>query len=251
MRRKVTPNSALLRDVAPGQLEDIPWMRRQLLRWGHVHFRSFPWRSDRDPYRTLVTEILLKQTRADQVRPVRETFLKRYPVPGSLAAADPADLSSLVRTLGFADQRVPQLSALGRALSKRGRLPRDLAGLLALPGVGAYTASAVACFAFGRREPALDVNVARIIGRVFGIAPERGELRKNAVIIAIAAAIVRCRRPREINWALLDLGAEICRPNPRCSACPLSRRCEYYQRNQAVSLHSNLSVEKPEAVKPA
>jgi A/G-specific adenine glycosylase len=220
-------SSASHKATAAGQLEAVTWMRRRLFRWGRAHFRAFPWRTDRDPYRTLVTEVLLKQTRAVQVGPVRDALLRTYPVPSSLAEADPDDLSTLIRRLGFADQRVSQLGALGRALTRAGRTPRTIAGLLALPGVGPYTAAAVACFAFGRRAAALDVNVARIIGRVFGIAPEHGELRKNAEVIRIASTIVSGGSPREINWALLDLGAEVCRPNPHCSACPLASRCQF------------------------
>lgn len=231
--KQTTRSSASTRATTAGQLEAVAWMRRRLLRWGRAHFRDFPWRTDRDPYRTLVTEVLLKQTRAVQVRPVREALLRRYPVPRSLAEADPGDLSTLIRRLGFADQRVPQLGALGRALTKTGRAPRTVAGLLALPGVGPYTAAAVACFAFGHRAAALDVNVARIIGRVFGIAPEHGELRKNADVIRIASTMVHGGSPREINWALLDLGAEVCRPNPRCSACPVASRCHFKRHQQA------------------
>jgi len=232
--KQTTRSSASHKATDAGQLEAVAWMRRRLLRWGPVHFRGFPWRTDRDPYRTLVTEVLLKQTRAIQVGPVREALLRKYPVPSSLAEADPDDLSGLIRRLGFADQRVPQLGALGRALTKTGRTPRTVAGLLTLPGVGPYTAAAVACFAFGRRAAALDVNVARIIGRVFAIAPEHGELRKNADVIRIASALVSTGSPREINWALLDLGAEVCRPHPHCSACPLASRCQFKRHHQAA-----------------
>jgi A/G-specific adenine glycosylase len=228
---KTMRNSASLETVAASRPEAIQWMRRRVLRWGRVHYRHFPWRDDRNPYRSLVTEVLLKQTRAAQVGPVREALLRKYPIARRLADADADDLSTLIRSLGFAAQRGPQLTALGRALTRLGRTPRSIDGLLAIPGVGPYAASAVACFAFGRREAAVDVNVARIISRFFWITPKRGELRKNAEIIGIASGIVSRGSPREINWALLDLGAEVCRPKPRCPMCPLASRCRYNQRS--------------------
>jgi A/G-specific adenine glycosylase len=99
--------------------------------------------------------------------------------------------------------------------------------LAELPGIGPYAAAAISCFVFGYREIALDVNVARIISRVFDLLPLRGELRKNRQIIKVGQTIISGPRPRDLNWALLDLGALVCRPRPKCNACPLSLRCSY------------------------
>lgn len=200
-------------------------MRRRILAWGRGHFRPFPWRCDRDPYRTLITEILLRQTNADRVLPVRKTFLQLYPNPEQLAEAAPSDVARLLEPLGFARQRSNQLVALGRKLATLGRCPRSTEGLLELPAIGPYSAAAVGCFAFGQARAAFDVNLARIIVRFFGLEVPRGELRRNRLALQLADAVVGGKDPRALNWAFLDLGALICRPVPSCSNCPLVRRC--------------------------
>ena len=203
------------------------WLRRRLLWWGRAHFRYFPWRQDRDPYRTLITEVLLRQTSAMGIHDIRREFLAQYPNPEALATSDAGDVTRLVAKLGFGNQRGPQLVGLARIVTAQGRVPSRAAALRLLPGVGDYTARAVACFAFGRPEPALDVNVARILARVLEIRPARGELRKNPLVIAAARKLLEGGQPRQVNWALLDLGATVCRPRPRCSICPLVQRCAY------------------------
>ena len=173
-----------------------------------------------------MTEILLKQTRADRVGDVRSGLFDTYPSPAALARADPSGLAKRIRTLGFGRQRSEQLLALGHALNEQ-PIPRQPALLRTLPGIGPYSAAAAACFAYGRQCIALDVNVARILGRVFGIAPKRGELRKSPLIRAVGQRLIEGANPRRINWALLDLGAAACRPQPKCHICPLQARCQY------------------------
>lgn len=205
---------------------DVRWLRRRLLVWGRTHFRDFAWRRDRDPYRSLVTEVLLKQTQADRIEPVRSILLRRYPSSGALARAPRRDIENLIKGLGFGTQRAVHLRALGAALTGS-KIPRDAKRLANLPGIGPYAAAATACFVFGRTEIALDVNVARILSRVFGLRLEKGELRKNRGVLQLGQLLVDGPRPRELNWALLDLGALICRPRPKCEVCPLAVRCSY------------------------
>lgn len=211
-------------------------VRRRLLPWAQVNFRPYPWRGDRNPYRTLITEILLRQTNADRIPHVREKFLGSYPVADSLANATVKDIEAQIAILGFGKQRARQLSVLGHQLVALGNIPHNATDLMSLSGVGFYTANATACFAFGARTPALDVNVARIIARVFGLAPARGELRKNVTIKTLAHALVDGPRPRNLNWGLLDLGAAVCRPNPLCSRCPLSSICDFHLRRGSRTL---------------
>jgi len=205
----------------------IQWLRRQLLRWGRANFREFPWRHDRDPYRLLITEVLLKQTGARQILAVREHILQKYGCPEHLAAADLRQLKATVHPLGLGSQRSRHLVELGKALALKGKVPRTRRHLQQLPGVGPYSANAVACFAYGHRCAAVDVNVARVVARFFGIQVIRGELRKNELVLRRAANLVDGSNPRHLNWALLDLGALVCRPAPRCSICPLKSQCEY------------------------
>lgn len=208
--------------------DDIRWLRRRLLIWGHEHYRHFPWRADRDPYRVLVTEVLLKQTRADRVGNVRASVFGDYPSAASLAGADTSALAKRIAILGFGRQRSEQLISLARAIDGQ-PIPRSPELLRTLPGIGDYSADATACFAFGKRTIAVDVNVARILGRVFGITLDRGELRKSPLIRSIGERVIQGAAPRRVNWALLDLGAAVCRPTPRCKECPLRIRCCYAQ----------------------
>jgi A/G-specific adenine glycosylase len=117
--------------------------------------------------------------------------------------------------------------ALARSLSELDRMPVTVNDLLRLPAVGRYTAAAVACFSGGRAVPALDVNVARIIARVHGIQIGRGELRRSEIVMALANRLLKGALSRRLNWALLDLGALVCRPKPNCVGCPLIERCAY------------------------
>lgn len=213
--------------VEVGSAQHLRWLRRRLLSWGAANFRSYPWRQDRDPYRTLVTEVLLRQTNAARVESVRAKLLARYPDARRLSQASRRTISRIVSPIGFGAQRTPQLIALAQALQDVGHAPRTVAALNRLPGVGEYTAAAVACFVFGAREPALDVNVARIVSRVYGIHPRRGELRKNSAIKRAARRLVSGAGPRRVNWALLDLGALVCKPTPLCPVCPLLEGCVY------------------------
>lgn len=222
-RGTLLPMHPVLSPQAPA---DIRWLRRRLLAWGRDHYRPFPWRTDRDPYRVVVTEILLRQTRADRIEPVRSAVLNAYPSPAVLANADPSALANRIGTLGFGQQRSKQLVALASVLLER-PMPRKPELLQSLPGIGRYSAAAVACFAHGRKCITLDVNVARIVSRVFGISLKRGELRKSALLWSVGERVVQGAWPRQLNWALLDLGAAVCRPAPRCDQCPLKQRCSY------------------------
>jgi A/G-specific adenine glycosylase len=212
--------------------EEIRRARRKLRRWWRRNGRSFWWREQRDPYVTAVVEVLLKQTRATSSADRIRWFVERYPTPESLAQASLARLTNDLRPFGFHQQRAEHLKALGRALVLRPEaLSRSRKRLLSLPGIGPYAANAIRCFVYGYREPVMDVNVARILCRVWSLRVERGEPRKNRQLLDLATAFVDSREPRETNWALLDLGALVCTERkPRCEACPLFDICAYASR---------------------
>lgn len=211
--------------------------RDALLRWGRSHGRDFWWRHQKDPYVTTVVEILLKQTRATTVVEEIRGFVGRYPTADHLSCARLTRLERDLRPFGFQRQRARHLKALGRALTVDGQsITSDREALLALPGVGPYAASAIRVFAFGRGEPVIDVNVVRIVQRLFGVRVERGEGRRNKRIKELAAALLHGRQPRKLNWALLDFGALICRArNPKCDECPLAGLCAARQTGLAVA----------------
>jgi A/G-specific adenine glycosylase len=207
-------------------------VRGRLLGWFGEHGRSFVWRRTCDPYTLLVSELLLKKTTAEQVERSLPGFLKQYPSIEALARADTGSLVATLTPLGLSKQRAGQLLKLAEALVSRhgGKLPDDLRALLRLPGVGEYTANAIRAAAYRHAVAAVDTNVARVITRMCGITPSRFEARRSPEVWHVATRLVGRTRARayQVNWALLDLGALICRPrNPRHDACPVRPSCAY------------------------
>ena len=198
-----------------------------LLAWFAHHGRStLPWRRNREPYAIVVSEFMLQQTQVERVIPAFESFLERFPGFGALARGSRADVLRAWKGLGY-NGRAIRLHELGRVVAGRsnGALPRDVASLRALPGIGAYTAAAVAAFAFDEDVIAVDTNVKRIVHRYrFGV-----EWPPKATGTELAAEARRWLPPGSayaFNSALMDLGATICTARtPRCLVCPLRRSC--------------------------
>ncbi len=200
-------------------------LRRDLLSWFDRHRRDLPWRRTRDPYRIWVSEVMLQQTRVEAVLPYYERFLARFPSVDDLSSAPIDDVLALWSGLGYY-RRARQLHAAARRIADAGQFPRTPDGLLELPGVGSYTAAAVASIAFGLNVPVLDGNVERVLARRLALAedPKRGSSR--ALLMAAAAALLDPSRPGDGNQALMELGATLCLPRqPRCELCPLRPGC--------------------------
>jgi A/G-specific adenine glycosylase len=199
-------------------------MRRRLLEWYRPRRRAYPWRGTRDPYRVLVSEVMLQQTQATRVAPAYRAFLRRFPSVWMLARASRGDVVRAWGTLGY-NRRAVALSEAARAVVRDhgGRVPSDPKELQRLPGVGPYTAAAVASIAFGAPVPALDTNVARVVSRV----RLRGDDARPSDIRTEAERWLDRRDPGAWNQALMDLGREVCRPVPRCAACPLASGCRF------------------------
>ncbi len=193
--------------------------RRALLAWYRTQARDLPWRRTRDPWAILVSELLLQQTRVAQAEPYYQRILARFPRPEDLAKAELAELLALWQGAGYY-RRAEHLHRAAREIVERG-FPKSFEGLLALPGVGRYTAGAVASIAFGEPVPAVDGNARRVLARYYALEdPSPAELE------ARAAAILDPANPGEWNQALIELGATLCRPrNPDCAACPLRAGC--------------------------
>ncbi|HEY5664903.1 MAG TPA: A/G-specific adenine glycosylase [Ilumatobacter sp.] len=198
-----------------------------VLAWGVPRLRDLPWRRTRDPWAVLVSEVMLQQTQVARVVPKWEGFLARFPDPAACAAAPLGDVLRAWQGLGY-PRRARNLHAAARAVTELGGFPRDLDGLLALPGVGPYTARAVMAFAFEFDAAVADTNIARVYARVVGERLTAGRLQ--------ALADAHC--PSGDAWAwnqcLMDLGAVVCRPaDPGCATCPVVAGCAWRRRGGA------------------
>jgi A/G-specific adenine glycosylase len=200
----------------------------RLLRWYGERGRDLPWRGTRDPYRVLVSEVMLQQTQAARVVPYYERFLAAFPDERALAAASPAAVLAAWSGLGY-NRRALALQRAAQVVVDDG-WPREAAGLRRLPGVGPYTAAAVAAFAFDAQVAAVDTNARRVIERV-----DRRR-RSPAALGRRAAALLPPGRAAAFNHAIMDLGAMVCTARvPRCAACPLAATCRSRGRVRAPS----------------
>ena len=199
-----------------------------LLAWYDRHARHLPWRASEgtppDPYRVWLSEVMLQQTTVAAVKSYFETFTRRWPNVGALAAAPEADVMSAWAGLGYY-ARARNLIACARAVAAAGaQFPDTEEGLRALPGIGRYTAAAVAAIAFGRRAVVVDANVERVVARLFAIETPLPAARPE--IGKLADRITPTERAGDFAQAMMDLGATICTPRgPACGICPLSDVC--------------------------
>jgi A/G-specific adenine glycosylase len=201
----------------------------RLLGWYDANARDLPWRRDADPYRVLISEMMLQQTRVDTVIPYYTRFLQEFPDFGSLAAADEDRLLKVWQGLGYYSRARNLKKAAIRVISDfGGALPDNVAGLRKLPGVGPYSASAVASIAFGKQEVLVDGNVLRVIARIYAIPDDIRLPGTQERIRAILETLVPAARPGDFNQALMEIGAIRCLPagKPLCADCPFDPFCE-------------------------
>jgi A/G-specific adenine glycosylase len=203
--------------------------KRALLKWFRRHGRGLPWRETRDPYRIAVSEFMLQQTQVTRVLEYYPRFLRRFPTLEALARARPAAVREAWEGLGYY-RRAENLHRLARTVVRdhAGAIPDEPAALEALPGVGRYTAGAIAAFAYERRAAAVDTNVKRVLGRVFFSAERRNGGPADRRIWDLAERLLP--RSRTVTWefnqALMDLGARVCvARGPRCPECPVLTAC--------------------------
>ena len=208
-------------------MSSVSWFAKALAPWYREHHRPLPWRATRDPYRIWLSEVMLQQTRVDQGIGYYHRFLEAFPTVHDLAAASEREVLRLWQGLGYYS-RARNLHAAARQVVREhgGRFPADHAALRALPGVGDYTAAAVASIAFGLPEPVVDGNVYRVLARVFGIADSIDGTSGRRTFRELAARLLDPADPGTHNQAVMELGATVCTPkNPDCRHCPLQARC--------------------------
>lgn len=204
--------------------------------WYKAHGRSFPWRNEEtSPYGVLVAEVLLKQTRAEMVAAVWSALVSRYACATELASADSEELYRHISCLGFGRQRTTALRQLSAALIEKGGVPRQPVDLMELPHVGVYSAHAVACFAFGRRVPLVDLSIVRVLSRLAGIKPP-SDIRRAQEVWEIAWSLLPDKEIKEHNYGLLDFAANVCKASsPRCGDCPVSSGCAHARYLASIS----------------
>ncbi len=206
---------------------------RLLLEWYATAKRDLPWRRTHDPWRVLVSEVMLQQTRVAAVLPYYERFLARFPTPQSLAEAPEEELLALWAGLGYY-ARARHLKRASEALAALGRYPETAAEWRRLPGIGDYTAAAVASICFHEPCAVLDGNVARVMARY---AAEEGDVDSPAVRLRLkelAQSLLDPQRPGDFNQALMELGATLCLPRqPKCLLCPWRELCQAHARGLA------------------
>jgi A/G-specific adenine glycosylase len=225
MKRKVkkrpTPLSRHAAPVAP------PTLARDLLGWYDAHRRDLPWRHTSDPYAVWVSEVMLQQTQVATVRGYYERWMERFPTVGALAEAREDDVLHAWEGLGYYSRaRNLQKGARAVVADHGGRVPGTVDALRSLPGVGPYSAGAIASIAHGERAAIVDGNVVRVLCRVFGLRGDPTRAPLKAELWRLAEAAVPERRPGDFNQAMMELGATVCTPRgARCSECPLTRTC--------------------------
>ena len=213
-------------------------IRAGLLVWFDAHQRDLPWRRTRDPYAIWVSEVMLQQTQVQTVIPYWHRFLERFPTVPALAQAKVADVLAAWRGLGYYS-RARNLKAAAEQLVRchDGELPRTAEALRALPGFGRYTAGAVASIAFGEATPLVDGNVSRVLSRLCQVEGAPGDKAREARLWQLAARLVDGPRPGDLNQALMELGALVCRVDaPACPVCPARRACLALESGRVADL---------------
>jgi A/G-specific adenine glycosylase len=225
-------------------------IRAALLAWYRAERRDLPWRRTRDPYAIWVSETMLQQTRVEAVIPYYERFLTRFPTVGALASADLDDVLSLWAGLGYYSRaRNLKRAAEQVVVEHDGRLPDEASALQRLPGIGRYTAGAIASIAFDRPEPIVDGNVARVLARLLGIREPIEDPPVKARLWEEAERFADGGEPGDLNQALMELGARVCVPgSPRCNACPVSMWCDAREAGDAAQLPARRPKRAPKRV---
>jgi A/G-specific adenine glycosylase len=200
---------------------------RKLLRWYAAQKRSLPWRADPQPYAVWVAEIMAQQTRLGSMLPYYKRWMRRYPSIRTLARSEEQDVLALWEGLGYYG-RARNLRRAAQVIMKEygGRLPSTVEELRRLPGIGSYTAGAIASVAFGVDAAAVDGNAARVLARVFDVSERAASASAQRLFWRLAAEHLPPGRAADYNQALMDLGAKVCTPRqPKCAACPLRTEC--------------------------
>ncbi len=214
------------------QIAELPAVQRVLLAWHREHGMRAPWRESRDPYQALVAAVMAQQTQMSRVLPAYGGFIAAFPTLESLAGASRADVIRAWAGMGY-NQRAIRLHHAARIITERG-WPRDTHALAQIDGIGPFTAAIIASFAFSDAAACVDTNVRRVLGRLAG-----DERLGGAALQRLADASMTPDEPARWNQALMDYGASVCTPRPKCPQCVVARWCAWRTQNETVSFNDS------------
>ena len=247
---QVTPDSMRINKPVPVRLSILDEIAAPLLNWYDNGRRVLPWREEPTPYHVWVSEIMLQQTRVEAVKPYYDRFMKALPDIGHLADAQEEELLKLWEGLGYYN-RVRNLNKAAKKIMDEygGEMPCEYEELLKLPGIGSYTAGAISSIAYGRREPAVDGNVLRVLSR---LRCDDRDIMQQAVKRQVEEelkAVMPAGRPGDFNQALMELGAMVCVPNgaPHCVECPWEGLCQAHLEGKEMN-YPRKSAKKPRTI---
>jgi A/G-specific adenine glycosylase len=212
--------------------------RRRLLKWYAEHKRDLPWRRSQNPYRVWVSEVMLQQTQVATVQDYFRRFVKQFPNVKKLAAADEQDVLRLWEGLGYY-RRARQLHAAAQTIVAEhgGRFPRDVETLRTLPGIGRYTAGAIASIAFDQREPILEANTIRLLSRLIAYPEDPTKSAGQRLLWQTAEEVLPRQDVARFNQGLMELGSLVCTPKgPKCDACPVASLCAAHEAGLVESI---------------
>lgn len=207
-----------------------------LLTWYQAHARDLPWRNTRDPYVIWLSEVVLQQTRIAQGTPYFHALLHTFPSVHELAEADEATLFRIWQGLGYYS-RARNLHKTAKYIAANGGIfPNNYAELIKLPGIGPYTAAAIASFAFGEPKPVVDGNVFRILARYFGVETDILHASARKIFTELAEGLIPADHAATFNQAIMEFGSLQCSPVPQCASCPLQPSCVAYATDRTQML---------------
>lgn len=213
--------------------DNFGYIRIKLLKWYRINGRDFPWRHTKDPYRIMIAEFMLHRTKAEQVVPVYNEFIKKYPDIKTLADADFNEIKRVTEHLGLHWRVQHFITSTNYIVEKyNSNIPANPENILKIPGVGDYIAGAIMIICFNKRFPVVDSNIARFLNRFFNLTL-KGEIRRKKEIIRLSESLFNSHKKAELLFALIDFCSLICKPiKPLCLKCLFFQRCMYNNKNK-------------------
>ena len=233
--KHLSDTKSLGKMLDPSSIDKLTTFTHYLLDWFNINGRKLPWRETRDPYRILISEIMLQQTNVSIVIPIYKDFLRRFPTIHHLAEVSIESVREITDQLGYTRRGVYLHNIAKQIVSeKNGEFPNTLEDLLSLKGIGRYTAGAILSFAFEKEDSSsaiVDVNVDRVFSRIFGYWDRERDSSYEKLMWSIAEAYVASGNVWKKNQSIMDLGAMLCvATKPKCYICPMTSICEYFRK---------------------